>query len=286
MITIENMSFGYGKKSLFRNLNLELRTGNIYGLLGKNGAGKTTLLKLITGLRFPRIGQCQVLGYDPHWRQAELLQEIYFLTEQFFVPAMPMALYVGLYAPFYPRFDSASFAAYAEEFELDTGKKLSEFSYGQKKKFLLAFGLATGCRLMLLDEPTNGLDIPSKSQFRRLLAQISDKERIILISTHQVRDMENLIDPVIILDEGQIIFQQNLQSVTERLCVHLQQEEPEPDVLYSDKVLGGYVVVRENKDGDETRVDLETLFNTVTNSKEKVQALFAEKQARQEGGQR
>jgi ABC-2 type transport system ATP-binding protein len=164
---------------------------------------------------------------------------------------------------------------FLKEFDITGEKKLSELSYGQKKKFLLAFGMASGCRLLLLDEPTNGLDIPSKSQFRKLLAQTSEPDRIILISTHQVRDLENLIDPVIILDEGKIIFQEYMQDILQRINVRLEQDQPDPEsILYSDKVLGGYLVVRENTTGKETKVDLETLFNTVTVNKGKIKALF------------
>jgi len=285
-IRIEGLSFGYSRQRLFHGLELTLEPGNIYGLLGKNGAGKTTLLKLICGLRQPQLGECQVLGYAPQNRPAGLLEEIYFVPEEFYIPPIGLELYLQLYAPFYPRFSAAAFEEYRREFELGTGKKLSELSYGQKKKFLLAFGLATGCRVLLLDEPTNGLDIPSKSQFRKLLARAGDEERIILISTHQVRDMENLIDPIIILDQGSIIFNQPLFEVSRRLEMQLVSEEPEPGtVLFADKTLGGYVVVRENTRGEEARLDLETLFNTVTTSRARIASLFDRQEQYQAGAQ-
>ncbi len=276
MIEIKNMSFGYKRQKLFKDLELSLQPGNIYGLLGKNGAGKTTLLKLICGLRLPQGGTCSVLGFDPAQRPAHLLEDICFISEDLHVPAIPMPAFVKLYAPFYPRFNQAALLEYMAEFELGTTKKLSELSFGQKKKFLLAFGLASGCRILLLDEPTNGLDIPSKSQFRRLLARAGGTEQVILISTHQVRDMENLIDPIIILDEGRIIFQQPLQYAAQRMKASIEREEPtDGSVLYAEKTLGGYMVVRENAGGEETNLDLETLFNAVTTSRDKVQALFA-----------
>jgi ABC-2 type transport system ATP-binding protein len=276
VIEIKSLRFGYKRQPLFRDLQLRLEAGNIYGLLGKNGAGKTTLLKLIAGLRFAQGGSCRVLGHDPARRPAKLLEDLYFIPEEFYVPPLTPAVYRRLYAPFYPRFSREAFEEYRREFELSEEKKLSELSYGQKKKFLLAFALASRCRLLLLDEPTNGLDIPSKSQFRRLLARAGEEDQIILVSTHQVRDMENLIDPVIILDEGRIIFQQPMHEVSRRLAVRLVQEEPDPaTVLFADKTLGGFLVVRENDDDQETRIDLETLFNTVVGSRERVQAIFA-----------
>ena len=274
-IKIESLSFGYTKERLFSNLNLNLSGGNIYGLLGKNGAGKTTLLKLICGLRIPEDGACSVLGWEPRSRPAPLLEDIYFLPEEFYTPPISAELYRQIYAPFYPRFSTEMFREYVDEFDLQLKKRLSELSYGQKKKFLLAFGLSTRCRLVLLDEPTNGLDIPSKSQFRRLLTGAGDEDRIILISTHQVRDMENLIDPIIILDEGEIIFQQPMYEVSRRLQVEVQVEQPSGDgVLYSEKTLGGYVVVRRNEGGEETQLDLETLFNTVISNRDRIDLLF------------
>jgi ABC-2 type transport system ATP-binding protein len=276
MVEIKNMSFGYRRTRLFSELNLSLAPGNIYGLLGKNGAGKTTLLKIICGLRLPQGGLCEVLGYDPARRPARLLEDVCFISEELHVPAIRAHLFETLYAPLYPRFNHASFEEYLREFELDTSKKLTELSYGQKKKFLLAFGLASSTRILLLDEPTNGLDIPSKSQFRRLLARSGGDDQVILISTHQVRDMENLIDPIIILDEGRIIFQQPLQEASRRLAASLEREEPrDGTAIYSEKTLGGYMVVRENAGQQETNMDLEVLFNAVTTSRDRVQTIFA-----------
>jgi ABC-2 type transport system ATP-binding protein len=282
VIEIMDMSFGYKRKRLFNDLVLSLAPGNIYGLLGKNGAGKTTLLKLICGLRFPQAGSCRVLGFDPARRPAGLLEDVCFISEELHVPPIKPSLFERLYAPLYPRFDHAAFTTYMQEFELDGSKKLSEMSYGQKKKFLIAFGLASQCRIVLLDEPTNGLDIPSKSQFRRLLARAAGEDQLILVSTHQVRDMENLIDPIIILDEGRVIFQQPLQEASRRMSVTIERAEPSDSaVLYSEKTLGGYVVVRENTTGEETSMDLEILFNAVISSGDRVQALFAGLPARE-----
>jgi ABC-2 type transport system ATP-binding protein len=275
VVEIRNMSFGYKKKRLFSGLDLVLKPGNIYGLLGKNGAGKTTLLKIISGLRQAQEGTCSVLGFDPARRPASLLEEICFIAEELYVPALSPGQFVALHAPLYPRFDHAAFGSYLAEFELTTEKKLTELSYGQKKKFLIAFGLASQCRLLLMDEPTNGLDIPSKSQFRRLLARAGGTDQVILISTHQVRDMENLIDPIIILDEGRVILQQALRDVGTRLRASVEAAEPaDGGALYSEKTLGGWAVIRENTGGEESNVDLETLFNAVTVEGGRVRELF------------
>ncbi len=277
MIEINKLSFSYDREKLFSELNLAVEPGTICGLLGKNGAGKTTLLRLFCGLLFPQNGESRIMGQRPADRSPQFLQELVLLPEEFYLPPVTAKQYERLYAPFYPRFDTALFERYLEEFELAAGKKLTKYSYGQKKKFLIAFGLATDCKLMLLDEPTNGLDIPSKSQFRKALASALTEERLFIISTHQARDLENLIDPVIILDEGQIIFNHSLEQISTRLSVFRLSERPEPDtVLYMEELMDGYLVVAENTEQEESKVDLEILFNTIVQNREKISVLFAQ----------
>jgi len=276
MIKINQLFFEYSKgQNLFEKLDLEIPSGNVYGLLGKNGAGKTTLLKLIAGLLFARRGTCEVMDYKPEFRRPEMLRELYFIPEEFYLPPIRITDYINSHAPFYPRFDLTRLKDYLTGFQLPEISRLSNLSYGQKKKFLLAFGLATDCKLLILDEPTNGLDIPTKSQFRKLLAGSLSADRTFLISTHQVRDMENLIDPIIILEEGSIIFNASMDTVSRRLAVTLQSEIPdESNVLYYEKVLGGYAVMKENAAEAETKIDLELLFNAVINNRAKIGEIF------------
>lgn len=275
MIEIRDLSFSYRREKLFSQLNLSLHPGNICGLLGKNGAGKTTLLKLLAGLLFPQTGETRIMEIRPGDRSPGFLQELYFLPEEFGLHSVSPRKYERLYAPFYPRFNSQLFSHYLAEFELDPNQNLDRCSYGQKKKFLLAFGLSTDCKLILLDEPTNNLDIPSKRQFRKALASVLTQDRLIVISTHQARDLENLIDPVVILDEGQIIFNHFMEEISNRLCIRLQPDPPGPDeVFYSEKTMEGYLVVAENTEHEETRLDLELLFNTVIQSRERLSEAF------------
>ena len=276
MIQIENLSFSYSpKQSLFDQLSLTLPPGNIYGLLGKNGAGKTTLLKIMTGLLFPNRGVLSVVGFLPKDRYPEFTSEIYLVTEEFYLPPLTLEQYVGLYSPFYPRFKHGSFQNYVNELKIPRDLKLTAMSYGQKKNFLLSFGLATDCRLLLLDEPTNGLDIPSKSQFRKIVANAIHEDRSFIISTHQVRDMENLIDPIIMLDEGEIVFFQNYEQITGKLAFARQSELPDVDSLvYSESSLGSYTVVKKNQESEETKLNLETLFNAVISNPEKINEIF------------
>jgi ABC-2 type transport system ATP-binding protein len=279
MVTIENLSFSYQKrKPLFNNLSLSLKPGNMYGLLGKNGAGKTTLFKIICGLLFPKQGMVKVAGYSPKDRYPGFLSEIFLLPEEFSLPSVNIESYVRLYSPFYQRFNKDLFDDHIHEFRLSRDQKLSSMSYGQKKKFLISFGMATDCKLMLLDEPTNGLDIPSKSQFRKIMANSLHDERSFIISTHQVRDMENLIDPVIILDDGKIIFCQDCLTITETMLFSKQSEPPRGNsVIYMESTLGGYSLVEVNKAGAESRINLELLFNAVLGNREKMNELFNNK---------
>ncbi len=278
MIDIQNVTFGYSrKKKLFTNLTLALPPGNIYGLLGKNGAGKSSLLKLVAGLLFPDAGMCVVNGSDAKKREPVFLQDVFFIPEEFYVPSVPIRSFVKTYAPFYPAFDPVQFANYLNEFGIADRETLTELSYGQKKKVLIGFGLATNTRVLIMDEPTNGLDIPSKSQFRKLIAAAITDNRTIIISTHQVRDLENLIDPIIILDESEILLYATLEQIAEKLCFKtLTQIEHPEQILYSESSFRGMSVVMENVDSEVNKVDIELLFNATLHHKERVKRLFSE----------
>ncbi len=243
MIEMKGLDYYYQKrKPLFQNLDLTLKSGTICGLLGKNGAGKTTLLKLMAGLLFNKAGDVHIMHETPQKRTPQFLQNLYFLPDTFQLPAISMKQYVACYAPFYTQFNQEAYEKAVYEFELKTVKRLTDLSHGQQKKFLIAFGFATGAKLVLLDEPTNGLDIPSKQQFRQLLATHLDTDKTFIISTHQVKDIEHLIDSVVILDEGQIIFNQALDAIQDNTA-------------------------HEYDSIDST--DLESLFNTVLNHQKK-----------------
>lgn len=277
MIHLNQVSFGYGKrKKLFENLDLHLEAGHIYGLLGKNGAGKSSLLRNMAGLLFPTAGRVEVAGYEPRKRQPAFLQDVFFLPEEIYLPSVTVDKYVSLMAPFYPKFEEQLFRAYIAELDIPEGNKLTGMSYGQKKKVLIAFALATNTRVLIMDEPTNGLDIPSKSQFRRLVSSALDKDRLILISTHQVRDLDNLIDAIIILEDSKILIQHSLDTISERLCFGtLPSIEYDNRVLYSEPSLRGYKAVFENSTQEESRVDLEHLFNAVIENPQRIGQIFA-----------
>lgn len=266
MIEIKNLTFGYRRNNnLFDHLFLDLPMGNIYGLLGKNGAGKTTLLKQITGLLYPKEGECLIFGKSSKERLPEILNDLYLIPEEFQLPAIKLNEFARLHAPFYPKFDFITLENYLAEFQITGNAKLTTLSYGQKKKFLIAFGLATNTRILLLDEPTNGLDIPSKSQFRKIIASSMNEERSILISTHQVRDLASLIDRVIILENGKIIFHQSIFEIASRIGFAQTKDVSALEVLYAEDIFGGKAVIYRKK-GEETEIDLELLFNGIVTS--------------------
>ena len=216
-----------------------------------------------------------VLGNNPSDRSPDFLKDIFFLPEQIKLPNVTPRQYARLYAPFYPSFNHESFEKILNEFDLDMDTKFNKFSHGQKKKFLTAFGLSSGCRFILLDEPTNGLDIPSKKQFRKLLASVITEDNALIISTHQVRDLESLIDPVIVLDNGKIIFNHSMEDISGKLLVTRHTNPPDQEnTLFTEKTFDGFITVTENHDHDDSHIDLETLFNTVINNSSGVSRVF------------
>ncbi len=271
MIDIKNLIFHYTKKQPppFRDLHCELNAGSIVGLLGKNGAGKTTLLKLMTGLLFPTGGQVMVNGHQPGKRQPSFLQDLYFVSEEFYIPGISISNYIKANAGFYPRFDLDLLHRLLSDFELPETRSLQKLSYGQKKKFLISFALATKCRFLVLDEPTNGLDIPSKSIFRRVLAGSLDEDQLVIISTHQVKDVENLIDRIVMLENGQFIMQKDLYEISSRLHFSTSSSADGEDVLYSEVIPGGYKIITPQLNGNSS-VDIELLFNAISHGSQKL----------------
>lgn len=275
MIEIKNLDFSYKKTPVFNNINLSFPQGAIYGLLGENGVGKTTLLKIICGLQRPVSGSCTVDGLTSYDRLPVMLQRIVFLPDEVTLPdnATPQK-YVDELSPFYPTFAQGTFLHLMQELEVEPDRKFREMSFGQQKKSLIAASLSLGTDYVLLDEPTNGLDIPSKAQFRSILSKIADEGKTIIISTHQVKDVENLIDPIVILSHNAVLLDASVQKITEKLFFEYGGAE-RPDALYSELLPGGYMNVVANESGEESQLNIEALFNAVLRNKEKIKELFA-----------
>ncbi len=277
MIQLEHVNFGYEKnRPLFCDLNVSMEPGHIYGLLGKNGAGKTTLLKIIEGLRFPQSGSVKVFEENACLRKTETLQNIYFLQEEMYVPHLKLSKYESAYAPFYPYFSHDQFVRYLSDFDIENlNIYIDRLSQGQKKKVLIAFALATNTPILIMDEPTNGLDIPSKSIFRRIMASAIDESRLVIISTHQVRDLHSLIDAVTIIEKGKIVLNASAYEITDKLLFDVNDRMTnQGEVLYSEDTPQGVLQVKSNVEHLDSNLDLEMLFNAVMFNKESIVELF------------
>jgi ABC-2 type transport system ATP-binding protein len=263
MIQFTNVAFSYQRdKKVFDEMNIHFDHGKIYGLLGENGVGKTTFLRLTAGLLFPDQGTIDIMGFSPKKRNPEFLSSLFYLPEEFDSPHEVIMNFVIRNGSFYPSFNVDQFKTYMDQFGVDLNKKFTELSFGQKKKALISMALALNTSILLLDEPTNGLDIPSKSIFRRLIAQVSDENKCIIISTHQVRDLELLIDPIVILERNQVLLNDSVESITQKLLFSVESTIP-TDALYYEPTLGGYHVISINHNGIESKLNIELLFNAV-----------------------
>ena len=274
MITINTLDFSYKNAAVFKNISLNFKRGNVYGLLGENGVGKTTLLKLICGLQHPTAGTCTVDEFVPSERNPYFLQNIFFLPEEVITDDTTPEKFVKKLGVFYPRYDHGYFLNLMNELEVDATKKFDALSYGQKKKALLACALSLRTDYLLLDEPTNGLDIPSKALFRKVILQHCTDETTVIISTHQVKDVENLIDPIVILDHDEVLLNATFEEISSKLYFEYGAEKSD-DALYSEMMPGGYINVLPNNFEMESKVNVEALFNAVRNNKKKIREIFA-----------
>lgn len=273
MITLKELSFSYSrKKEVLDRINLEVGSGHICGLLGKNGEGKTTLLNLLSGQIFPDQGSCLVLEEIPSERNARFLQQIFLLPEEISMPEVTAIEYIKMYAAFYPTFRDDICKACVESFEINLSDRLSKMSQGQRKKVAITLALAAHTPLLLMDEPTNGLDIPSKATFRRLVASLIDDNQTVIISTHQVRDLESLIDTVLILDQRQILLNKTLNEIGEKL--YFGPLLPEEKALHSEPTPQGTIGVTAREDKEETAVSLELLFNAAITYPKEIQRIM------------
>lgn len=274
MITIKNLNFSYTKaRPLFKDLDMNLEQGHIYGLLGKNGAGKSTLLKNIAGLVYPTTGQVNVMGHNPMKREVSFLQEVSYVPEEFYLPSVKSDKFIKSNVAFYPNFDQAYFTELIKEFQIPTEQKLADMSYGQKKKYVISFALASKTKLVIMDEPTNGLDIPSKAQFRKIMASALTEDRCFIISTHQVRDLDNLIDAVIILEDNKIALNASIFDLADRFMFK-KITTVSTETLYAEQTLGGFNAILPNAVGEQSKVDLELLFNCISDKKNQLSSFL------------
>lgn len=276
MIEIKDLAFSYGKTSILKSITTTLEEGRIYGLLGENGVGKTTLLTLLCGLKKVCSGSITTDGENPFDRTPTLLQNQFYLPDEVLPVAMKAECFAKERGAFWPDYDHSKFLEIMKEFENDPAKKMNQMSAGQLKKTYISLALACGCKYIFMDEPTNGLDIPSKTQFRSAIMKYTSDDSTIVISTHQVRDLENIIDPIIILDRQDVLLNASVEEITSKLYFDYGTQL-HPESLYSEQLPGGFIQVYPNTTGEDSKINVEALFNAVHKNKELIKGMFSNK---------
>lgn len=274
MIEIKDLAFSYGKTPILKSITTTLEEGRIYGLLGENGVGKTTLLTLLCGLKKVCSGSITTDGENPFDRTPTLLQNQFYLPDEVLPVAMKAECFAKERGAFWPDYDHAKFLEIMKEFENDPAKKMNQMSAGQLKKTYISLALACGCKYIFMDEPTNGLDIPSKTQFRSAIMKYTSDDSTIVISTHQVRDLENIIDPIIILDRQDVLLNATVEEITSKLYFDYGTQL-HPESLYSEQLPGGFIQVYPNSTGEDSKINVEALFNAVHKNKELIKGMFS-----------
>ena len=240
VLHVQDLRFAYAHHALYDGLSVRVAGAGIYGLFGRNGSGKSTLLKLLAGLLTPASGQVAVLGFAPRQRQPDFLGQIYLLPEEFHLPNLTPRQLRGHPAGFYPRFDAALYADYLHTLKVPEGQRFADMSLGQKKKAAIAFALATQTPVLLMDEPTNGLDIESRMQFRTLMTRPEQAGRTVLISTHQAHDLESILTHLWFIDQGRIVLDATMAQVAMHLrmgvAARVDDLPPPAQLLYQTPV--------------------------------------------------
>lgn len=274
MIEIKDLAFSYGKTPILKSITTTLEEGRIYGLLGENGVGKTTLLTLLCGLKKVCSGSITTDGENPFDRTPTLLQNQFYLPDEVLPVAMKAECFAKERGAFWPDYDHSKFLEIMKEFENDPAKKMNQMSAGQLKKTYISLALACGCKYIFMDEPTNGLDIPSKTQFRSAIMKYTTDDSTIVISTHQVRDLENIIDPIIILDRQDVLLNASVEEITSKLYFDYGTQL-HPESLYSEQLPGRFIQVYPNTTGEDSKINVEALFNAVHKNKELIKGMFS-----------
>ena len=266
MITIKDLSFAYSSEKVLDCISTTFEKGRVYGLLGANGVGKSTLFKMLCGLLTTKEGSIDVDGYSPADRKPGFLSRIFYIPEDFEGPAVSIKNYARGISAFYPKYDEQRLRSLLGDFQIDINRKFTTLSLGQRKRAILCIALAMNTEYLLLDEPTNGLDIPSKLEFRKMVASTMDENRTIIISTHQVKDVENLLDHIMILDKRAVLLDKSVADIQSEYLFEISNTIPD-DALFVEAGLGGCYSIRRNVYGEESRINIELLFNYINSKK-------------------
>ncbi|MBO4945829.1 MAG: ABC transporter ATP-binding protein [Muribaculaceae bacterium] len=284
MLTVKDLSFGYSRRRppVLSHFSMNVGAGEICGLLGPNGSGKSTLLYLVAGLLTPGAGGIDFKGHSPRHRDVEFLNDVFIVPEEFNLPPVTLESYVSNNAVFYPRFSHESLRTHLQIFGLDTDVHLGRLSMGQKKKVFMSFALACNTSLLLMDEPTNGLDIPGKRSFRQSVVKEMSDDRTIIISTHQVHDVERILDHVMIIEPTRgLLLDAGIADITERLrFAYTDSRDAIQSALLALPAPGGANIVElGSPELPETEVNLETLFELAQQRPDLIAKIFPTEKA-------
>ena len=259
LVQARGVSKAYGKVRAVDNVDFDIEKGRIMGLIGPNGAGKTTLLKAMLGLT-DCDGSLSVLGLDPFRERRELMENISFIAD---VAVLPRWIRVNQLLDFvesvHPRFSRQRAEAMLKETKIPERAKVRELSKGMVTQLHLSIITAVDAKLLVLDEPTLGLDIIFRKEFyRNLLNDYFDEERTILITTHQVEEIENLLTDVMFINEGRIVLNTSMESLPERyveLMVPTDQVDQARQFkpIFEREVFGKQVLTFEDVSRDQLR---------------------------------
>ena len=207
----------YASKIALDNVDFDIPTGRIVGLIGPNGSGKTTTLKAMLGL-IPFEGELKVVGHDPRSERDVLMQDVCFIADVAVLPRwMRVSEAIDYVAGVHPRFDRAKCERFIAHTQLKPGMRVREMSKGMIVQLHLALVMAIDARLLVLDEPTLGLDILYRKEFyRRLLEDYFDEQKTIIVTTHQVEEIENILTDVIFIQNGRIVLDAAMEHLGDR----------------------------------------------------------------------
>ncbi|TWI03736.1 ABC-2 type transport system ATP-binding protein [Luteimonas cucumeris] len=217
VVSAHGLRKAYKNKLALDNTSFDIEAGRIIGLIGPNGAGKTTALKAMLGL-IPFDGQLQVLGRDPRTQRDELMNDVCFIADVAVLPRwIRVSQAIEFVAGVHPRFDSARCERFLANTQLKPNMRVRELSKGMIVQLHLALVMAIDAKLLVLDEPTLGLDILYRKQFyQRLLEDYFDEQKTIIVTTHQVEEIEHILTDVMFIRDGRIVLHAPMEDVGER----------------------------------------------------------------------
>jgi len=217
VVRVRGLSKHYGSFAALEETSFDIPLGRIVGIIGANGAGKTTLLNAVLGL-IPFEGEVEVLAMDPAHRRERLMEEVCFIADVATLPRwMRVCQLIDFVARVHPRFDRDKARHFLTRTQIPLNKRISKLSKGMITQLHLAVVMAIDAKLLVLDEPTLGLDILYRKTFyRELLEEYFDYQRTILVTTHQVEEIEHILTDVMFIKSGRIVFQAEMENLAER----------------------------------------------------------------------